>query len=107
MHKATTVVALLSANRLKLANMMMSQNAFVQLAAQFFDELKRNSTRLPLVEKLDLPVKVIWGEHDPYLGVAMGRERAAHFKKSSFHVLPAGHWLQCDMPKQLADLMLS
>jgi len=55
--------------------------AFMQMGSQFYGELKRNSTRLPLVEALDLPVKVIWGEYDPYLGVAMGRERAAHFKK--------------------------
>jgi haloalkane dehalogenase len=81
--------------------------AFIQMAAQFYDELKRNSTRLPLLKALDLPVKVIWAEFDPYLGVAMGRERAAHFKKSSFQLVPAGHWLQSDMPKQVAELMLS
>jgi haloalkane dehalogenase len=81
--------------------------AFVQMGAQFYEELKRNGTRLPLVEALDLPVKVIWGEYDPYLGVAMGKERAGHFKNSSFHPLPAGHWLQSDMPKQVAELMLS
>jgi haloalkane dehalogenase len=81
--------------------------AFMQMGAQFYEELKRNSTRLPLVEALDLPVKVIWGEYDPYLGVAMGRERAAHFKNSSFHLVPAGHWLQSDMPKRVAELMLS
>jgi haloalkane dehalogenase len=81
--------------------------AFVQMAAQFYDELKRNSTRLPFVEALDLPVKVIWAEYDPYLGVAMGRERAGHFKNGSFHLVPAGHWLQSDMPQRVAELMLS
>lgn len=81
--------------------------AFMQMGAQFYEELKRNSTRLPLLEALDLPVKVIWGEYDPYLNVAMGRERAAHFKNGSFHPVPAGHWLQSDMPKQVAELMLS
>jgi haloalkane dehalogenase len=81
--------------------------AFMQLGSQFYDELKRNSARLPLVEALDLPVKVIWGEFDPYLGVAMGRERAAHFKNGSFHLVPAGHWLQSDMPQRVAELMLS
>lgn len=81
--------------------------AFVQMGSQFYEELKRNSTRLPLVQALDLPVKVIWGEYDPYLGVAMGRERAAHFKNSSFHLVPAGHWLQSDMPQRVAELMLS
>jgi haloalkane dehalogenase len=81
--------------------------AFMQMGAQFYDELKRNSTRLPLVEALDIPVKVIWAELDPYLGTAMGKERAAHFKNGSFHSVPAGHWLQSDMPQLVAELMLS
>jgi haloalkane dehalogenase len=81
--------------------------AFMQMASQFYEELKRNSTRLPLVEALDVPVKVIWAEFDPYLGIAMGKERAAHFKNGSFHPVPAGHWLQSDMPEQVAALMLS
>jgi haloalkane dehalogenase len=81
--------------------------AFMQMGSQFYEELKRNSTRLPLVEALDLPVKVIWGEYDPYLNVAIGRERAAHFKNGSFHPVAAGHWLQSDMPKQVAELLLS
>jgi haloalkane dehalogenase len=81
--------------------------AFMQMGAQFYEELKRNTGRLALVEALDLPVKVIWGEFDPYLGVAMGQERAAHFKNGSFHAVPAGHWLQSDMPERVAELMLS
>lgn len=81
--------------------------AFVQMSAHFYDELKRNGIRLPLVEALDLPVKVIWGEFDPYLNVVMGRERAARFKNGSFHPVPAGHWLQSDMPERVARLMLS
>ena len=91
-------------------NFLMSPSsgpAFVQMASGFFEELKRNSSRLSLVEALDVPVKVIWGEFDPYLGVAMGKERAAHFRSSSFHLVPAGHWLQSDMPKHVAELMLS
>jgi haloalkane dehalogenase len=91
-------------------NFMMQPGAgpaFMQMSAQFYEELKRNSARLPLVEALDLPVKVIWGEFDPYLNVAMGRERAAYFKNGSFHPVPAGHWVQSDMPAQVAELMLS
>jgi pimeloyl-ACP methyl ester carboxylesterase len=81
--------------------------AFMQMGAQFYEELKRNTVRLPLVEALDVPVKVIWGEYDPYLSVAMGMERAAHFRNGSFHSVPAGHWAQSDMPKRVAELMLS
>ncbi len=81
--------------------------AFVQLTAQFFEELSRNGDRLHLVKALDLPVKVIWGEFDPYFDVAMGRERASHFKNSSFHLVAAGHWLQSDAPEEVARELLS
>ena len=81
--------------------------AFIQMGAQFYDELKRNSARLDLVRALDTPAKVIWGELDPYLNVAMGRERASLFRNGSFHPVPAGHWLQSDMPQRVAELMLS
>lgn len=81
--------------------------AFVQLTAQFFEELSRNSEKLQLVEALDLPVKVIWGEFDPYLNVEMGRERASRFRNSSFHLIAAGHWLQSDAPDEVAKAMLS
>jgi pimeloyl-ACP methyl ester carboxylesterase len=84
-----------------------SGTAFVTMAAQFFDELQRNTTRLPLVAALDLPVKVIWGEYDPYLNVEMGKERAGCFSNSTFTVIPAGHWLQVDAPAQVAKAMLA
>lgn len=94
---------LIAENFMKLG----SGPAFLQMSAQFLAELKRNSARLPLVAALDIPVKVIWGEYDPYLGVEMGRERAAHFKNASFHAVPAGHWLQSDLPERVAELMLA
>ncbi len=81
--------------------------AFVQLAAQFYDELRRNTARLPLVAALDMPVKVVWGEYDPYLGLALGRERASRFKHASFHPVAAGHWLQSDEPELVARELLS
>jgi haloalkane dehalogenase len=81
--------------------------AFMQMAADSYEELRRNSTRLPLAAALDLPVKVIWGVHDPYLTAALGEERASRFKNSSFHPIPAGHWLQCDQPERVAQGLLS
>lgn len=81
--------------------------AFIQLAGQFYDELRRNSARLPLLAALDIPVKVVWGALDPYLGAALGEERASRFKNSSFHSLPAGHWLQSDLPERVAQELLS
>jgi len=81
--------------------------AFMQLASTFFEELARNTTRLPEVEELDIPVKVIWGEFDPYITVDVARNRASHFKNVSLRILPAGHWLQSDLPEQVAREMLS
>jgi pimeloyl-ACP methyl ester carboxylesterase len=81
--------------------------AFVQMAADFYDELRRNSARLPLAAALDIPVKVIWGVRDPYLSSALGQEQASRFKNGSYHPIAAGHWLQCDEPEQVAREFLS
>jgi haloalkane dehalogenase len=81
--------------------------AFVQMTAQFFEELARNFERLPALKTLDISVKLIWGEADPYLTVSMAEERLSHFKNASLHVLAAGHWLQSDVPDLVAKVMLS
>ena len=81
--------------------------AFAQLAAQFHDELARNRQRLPELAALDVPVKVIWGEFDPYLTAEVGRDRASHFRDATFRPLPAGHWLQSDLPEEVARELLA
>jgi pimeloyl-ACP methyl ester carboxylesterase len=81
--------------------------AFMQMAADFYDELRRNGARLPLAAALDLPVKVIWGALDAYFTAALGQERASHLRNGSFHPIAAGHWLQCDEPEQVAQELLS
>jgi haloalkane dehalogenase len=84
-----------------------SAPAFVQMAAQFFDEIARSTKRLPELETLDMPFKLIWGETDPYFTVSTVKERQSHLKHSSLHLVPAGHWLQVDEPAQVAKAMLS
>ncbi len=81
--------------------------AFVQLAAQFFDEHARNAKHLPELKALDVPVKLIWGQYDPYIIVAVAERRQSQLKNASLTVVPAGHWLQCDEPEQVAKAMLS
>jgi pimeloyl-ACP methyl ester carboxylesterase len=80
--------------------------AFVQLAAQFFDALSQNVARLPELEALDVPIKLIWGQFDPYLPVAIAERRMSHLKRPSLAIVPAGHWPQIDEPKQVATAML-
>jgi pimeloyl-ACP methyl ester carboxylesterase len=81
--------------------------AFAQMTAQFFEELARNIKRLPELEALEIPFKLIWGETDPYLTVGLAEEIRSHLKQSSLHVVRAGHWLQLDEPEQVAKAMLS
>lgn len=81
--------------------------AFVQLAAQFFDALAQNAKRLPEVKALDVAVKLIWGQFDPYINVAVAERRKSQLKRVSLTVVPAGHWLQIDEPEQVAAAMLS
>jgi pimeloyl-ACP methyl ester carboxylesterase len=81
--------------------------AFVQLAAQFFDEHARNAKHLPELGILDIPVRLIWGQYDPYITVAVAERRQSQLKNASLTVIPAGHWLQADEPEQVAKEMLS
>lgn len=84
-----------------------SGTALVHLASQFHDELARNTARLPELTSLRVPVKVIWGEFDPYFPTAMGRDRASHFADATFLSLPGGHWLQSDVPEAVAGALLA
>jgi pimeloyl-ACP methyl ester carboxylesterase len=102
-HFSTVMGPLIADNFLKAG----SGTAFAHLAAQFHDELARNSRRLPELASLSVPVKVIWGQFDPYLTTELGQDRASHFRCASFHALPAGHWLQSDLPEAVARELLT
>ena len=81
--------------------------AFVQLTAQFFEELRRNTANLPRLKELDVPVKLIWGRHDPYITVAFAERRRHQLKSATLTVIDAGHWLQTDEAAKVAEAMLS
>jgi haloalkane dehalogenase len=80
--------------------------AFVQMTAQFFGELTRNTARLPLLEALDIPATIVWGENDPYINTGVAKDFQSHLKDASLHLIPAGHWLQIDEPALVAKAML-
>jgi hypothetical protein len=80
--------------------------AFVQLAAQSFDAHTQNAKRLLELKALDVPVKLIWGQFDPYITVTVAERRKSQLKHPSLTVVPTGHWLQIDEPQQVATAML-
>ncbi len=100
----TVIGPLIAANFIRQPG---SGTAFVQMASQFFAELARNTARLGEVDELDVPTKVIWGEFDPYITAEAAEDRLTHFRRGSLHLLPAGHWLQSDLPEAVAGEMLS
>ncbi|NTF47012.1 alpha/beta fold hydrolase [Rhizobium rhizogenes] len=81
--------------------------AFVQLAAEFFDEHSRNAKHLTALKALNIPVKLIWGQYDPYFTIAVAERRQSQLKNASLTIIPAGHWLQVDEPAKVAKAMLS
>ncbi|MBZ9605880.1 alpha/beta fold hydrolase [Phyllobacterium chamaecytisi] len=81
--------------------------AFVQLAAEFFEEHARNAKHLTALKALDIPVKLIWGRYDPYFPATMAERRQSQLKNASLTFIAAGHWLQADEPAQVAKAMLS
>jgi haloalkane dehalogenase len=80
--------------------------AFAEMAAQVYEEATRNTERLPELEALDVPVKLIWGEADLDLNTGVAKDLQSHLMDASLVILTAGHWLQVDAPEQVAKEML-
>jgi haloalkane dehalogenase len=80
--------------------------AFVQMAGQLNDEIAHDTKRYPELQAIHTPVKIIWGQHDPYLNSGMAETLKSHIGHASLHILAAGHWLQSDIPDQVAAIML-
>jgi haloalkane dehalogenase len=101
------VLAPIINNNFNFGRQAGSGPAFAQMTAQVFEEAARNTQRLPEIEALDVPVKLIWGGADLDLNTGVADDLRSHFKHASLTVLPAGHWLQIDMPEAVAAEMLS
>ena len=99
-----SVLAPIINNNFNFGRAAGSGPAFAQMTAQVFEEATRNSQRIPEMEALDIPVKLIWGNADLALNAGVAEDLQTHFKHASLAVLPAGHWLQ---PEAVAREMLS
>src|SRR5260370_17350795 len=81
--------------------------AFVQMTSQLFEEVVRNTKRLPEMEALDIATKLIWGQNDPYLSTDVAEDFRSPPKTSSPPVLPPSHWPQLDTPDHVSNRMLT
>src|SRR3954449_2636086 len=67
----------------------------------------RLQTRSPRV-RVEVPVRVIWGDRDPWLESAIAEAGVALSERSEvFHVADATHWVQHDKPAEVNRLMIS
>jgi pimeloyl-ACP methyl ester carboxylesterase len=60
------------------------------------------------LKNLDVPVTMIVGAHDTYLGPDLARHLAEHFTRSDIRAVPdASHWPQWDQPEVVARHLLA
>jgi haloalkane dehalogenase len=102
-----SILAPIINNNFNFGRQAGSGPAFAQMAAQVFEEVTRNTQRLPELEALDIPVKLIWGDTDLDINTGIAQDFQSHLKHASLLVLSAGHWPQIDTPEQVAKEMLS
>ena len=58
------------------------------------------------IARLQMPVGVIWGEHDGLFAAAVGRQIARAARHGAFYLVPgAGHGLHWEAPRQLVAAM--
>jgi haloalkane dehalogenase len=56
--------------------------------------------------RLDIPVAVAFGEHDPYLNAGVAEHLHLLFPKSLLRIIPdAKHWVQWDQPRAVASVI--
>lgn len=84
-----------------------SRPAFWRLNDDLFSTVLSRRRRIPELRRFGRPVRVIFGARDRYLSPRVARNFAALFPNSELHLLDgAGHYVQVDQPRQVADLIV-
>jgi len=60
-----------------------------------------------LLRPLDLPALVVWGAHDPYIGVEFAERQRQVFPRAEVKILrDSGHWPFADDPDAVAQVVV-
>jgi pimeloyl-ACP methyl ester carboxylesterase len=82
--------------------------AFWRLNEDLIGTVIRGTRRADMLRKVAPPVRIVFGAKDRYLSPRVARRFAELFPHSDLHLLPgAGHYVQVDEPRQVADLLLA
>lgn len=78
--------------------------AFLKIMRNFSDSPEFRDICIKAVKDVPYPVQAIWGEDDPALTLERyGEEIKEYADLDSFHKLPSRHFLQEEVPEQIAE----
>ena len=81
---------------------------FIGLTSDLPATLQATTRRMPDLKAFDRPVRIIFGEEDPYLNPGVARSLHEALPTSDLWLLPKqGHWPQLGGPFEVAQLLLS
>ena len=85
-----------------------TKEAFFSLNADLWGTMRSRSEAEPRMRAFGRPVRIIFGEADPYLNAGVARDFHEKFPTSELFLLPgARHFPQLDEPEEVARLILS
>ncbi len=80
--------------------------AFYGLNRVLREEIKQRQAKQQQLREFKAPVRIIFGQQDPYMNEGVARAFDALFPHSElFMIQQAGHFVQIDQPEQVANLM--
>jgi haloalkane dehalogenase len=82
--------------------------AFFSLNEDLRPTIRSRTKRIPDLKTFERPVRIIFGDADPYLNKGVAQSFHEFFPTSDLFLLPgARHFVQMDEPKEVARLILS
>jgi haloalkane dehalogenase len=82
--------------------------AFLRLNEDLLPTVRSGTKNIPRLKEFPRPVRIIFGDADPYLNKGVARKFHELFPASELFLLPtARHFVQMDEPKEVARLILS
>jgi haloalkane dehalogenase len=81
--------------------------AFFRLNEDLFRAIRSGTRKIPRLREFRRPVRIVFGDADPYLNAGVARRFHELFPGSELFLLPgARHFVQMDEPAQVARLIL-
>jgi haloalkane dehalogenase len=88
--------------------MPSTRPAFFRLNEDLLPTVRSRSTMIPKLKEFQRPVRIIFGDADPYLNAGVARRFHQLFPTSELFLLSgARHYVQMDEPDEVARLILS